>query len=83
MNRRLYVKTMVLPAVGLLLAGPMTGEALASSKATKASAGYVDHPAGSSKCSNCANYVKAGSMCQVVAGKVSPNGFCNFFSPAT
>lgn len=55
--------------------------AYASAKIPKLSAGYVNHVASSADCSTCANFVKSNSTCQVVAGIVSPKGFCNYYSP--
>lgn len=55
--------------------------AYASAKIPKLSAGYVNHAASSADCSSCANFVKSNSTCLVVAGIVSPNGFCNYYSP--
>lgn len=55
---------------------------------TKAGAGYADHPGpNGSRCDGCQFYVPDASKpssagtCQIVAGDISPNGYCGDFSP--
>lgn len=81
-SRRRYIKAVAVGTAGSALALASLRGARADSKATPAQAGYVDHPASDgSKCSTCANYIPTGSMCEQVAGVVSPNGFCNYYAP--
>ncbi|MGC9270663.1 hypothetical protein [Acidiphilium sp.] len=81
-DRRACLKGALLGVTGTMLANAGLRSAQASSKATKAQAGYIDHPApGGARCTTCTNYIPAGSMCQQVAGVVSPNGFCNYYVP--
>lgn len=49
---------------------------------------YQDTPKGDQKCSNCSLYIPGPSAdamghCQVVAGEVSPNGWCSAWAPAS
>jgi hypothetical protein len=81
-SRRAYIKAVSVGTIGAALSLASLRGARAESKATPAQAGYVDHPASDgSKCSTCANYIPTGSMCEQVAGVVSPNGFCNYYTP--
>ncbi|MDD4935533.1 MAG: hypothetical protein PHT60_07120 [Acidiphilium sp.] len=81
-NRRAYLKAAIIGTAGSVFVLTALRRAQASSKATRVSAGYIGHPASDgSKCSTCANYISAGSKCEQVAGIVSPNGFCNFYTP--
>jgi len=82
-NRRNWLKAATAGLAGTVAAAAVsTGVADASSKATKAQAGYVDHPGtGGAKCSTCANYIPTGSKCMQVQGVVSANGFCNYYAP--
>lgn len=81
-SRRTYLKAASAGVAGTVAAVAFGGSAKASSKATKAQADYVDHPgSGGAKCSTCVNYIPTGSKCMQVQGVVSPNGFCNFYSP--
>lgn len=41
---------------------------------------YQDHPKGDQKCSICAHFVPPNA-CQIVAGDISPNGWCGVFTP--
>lgn len=81
-NRRTYLKAASAGLAGTVAAVAFAGTARASSKATKAQAGYVDHPGtGGAQCSTCANYIPTGSKCMQVQGVVSPHGFCNYYAP--
>ena len=42
-------------------------------------AGYQDKPKGKQMCSNCGHF-KPPSSCDLVAGTISPNGWCNLYS---
>lgn len=53
----------------------------AAGKASKPAVQYQDHPKGKSDCANCANFIpgksaEAGGGCVVVAGDISPKGWC-------
>lgn len=52
----------------------------AQAKVPQNSAKYQDSPKGSSKCEGCSQF-QAPDACKVVDGKVSPNGWCQLFSP--
>jgi hypothetical protein len=41
---------------------------------------YQDHPKGDQKCSICAHFIPPNA-CQIVAGDISPNGWCGVFTP--
>ncbi|WP_308387722.1 high-potential iron-sulfur protein [Acidithiobacillus sp. AMEEHan] len=61
-------------------------QAEASTLVSKASVHYQDHPSGQDMCSNCANFVPGASgsafgTCKVVAGKISPHGYCYDYVP--
>ncbi|MGA7802158.1 MAG: twin-arginine translocation signal domain-containing protein [Gammaproteobacteria bacterium] len=75
-----------------MLAGAAAGstllvgnEALAA-KAPKAAMQYQDHPKGGNDCSKCMQFIPGGSpkadgTCKVVAGSISPRGYCLAFTP--
>jgi hypothetical protein len=46
----------------------------------KAIAKYQDRPNGPQHCAICVNFAPPSS-CHVVSGKISPNGWCQFFTP--
>lgn len=61
-------------------------QAEASTLASKASVHYQDHPSGNDMCSNCANFILGSSAtamgtCKLVAGSISPDGFCYDYVP--
>jgi hypothetical protein len=73
----------VLPAMAALFA---SGTAIAQAKGSKAQFKYQDHPHGSAKCSGCKFFTpgksaKAMGLCKLVAGPISPNGWCIAYSP--
>ncbi len=75
------IKTLAaLPAAAAVLAATST-VAEAAATGSKTQFKYVDHPNGSKKCSNCSLYIanknsKKNGTCKVVAGSISPNGYC-------
>ena len=69
----------VLPALAATLAG-FTAPAEAA-KSSKAALKYQSSPKGGAKCSGCKFYIKgknakAAGQCSIVAGPISPNGWC-------
>ncbi len=65
-------------AVALALFGGADA-ALAQPKTSKKTAKYQDHPNKGQQCSAC-QYFHAPHTCQLVAGTISPNGWCSFFA---
>lgn len=49
--------------------------ASAQQKVSKEAMKYQDHPNGTMQCSNCMQF-EPPSSCKVVAGTISPNGYC-------
>jgi hypothetical protein len=71
-----------LKALGLFgsaIAGATAVPALAAQKLTKTVAKYQDKPKGIQHCSICLQFEPPES-CKLVAGKISPNGWCQFFA---
>jgi hypothetical protein len=52
---------------------------LAQEKVTQANAKYQNHPNGQQRCDICQLF-RPPSSCQIVAGTISPNGWCQFFT---
>jgi hypothetical protein len=80
MSRRAFSRGVLgcaLCGVITLVLGPKL--AAAEAKMSKAAAKYQGHPKGSAKCSKCSSFVSPDS-CKVVAGSISPNGWCAHFS---
>lgn len=48
-------------------------------KASKAVAKYQNEPKGSEKCSNCNMWIEPNG-CTSVKGKISPDGWCKWYS---
>lgn len=51
----------------------------AAAKTSQKDAKYQDKPQGSDKCSGCTQF-QAPDACQVVDGKISPEGWCQLFA---
>jgi hypothetical protein len=72
----------VLPAIAGFLASATT---IAEAKISPASVKYQTHPKGKEKCSGC-RFFQAGKSasamgtCTIVAGAISPNGWCMDFA---
>lgn len=50
-------------------------------KVSKAAARYQDRPRGQQRCGRCAHF-QAPNSCEIVAGRISPNGWSRFFKQA-
>lgn len=71
----------VLPGLALLFAGA----AARAAGTTQSAAKYQPVPKGKSQCSNCTYYIPASknggtATCKIVAGSVSPNGWCKYYA---
>jgi hypothetical protein len=77
LSRRAVLKGAALLAG--LAAIPLTVEAAGT--ASKSSMQYQDHPKGDQECSSCLQFIpgktaSAMGQCKVVAGAISPHGWC-------
>jgi len=73
-------------AIGAFAA--LRAEADAGPSMDQKTAAYVTHPVGGKQCSGCSLYLpakknpmKSDGACKLVKGKISPRGWCKFFSP--
>jgi hypothetical protein len=71
-------RRIVLPVALLTTFWPETW-ASAQEKVEKANAKYQDNPNGQQRCEICLQFEPPGS-CKLVAGKISPHGWCQFFA---
>jgi hypothetical protein len=55
--------------------GGQPGES-SGGKLAQAKVKYQDQPKGEQSCANCLNFLPESSTCRVVAGQVSPQGWC-------
>ena len=77
-------------ALPLIIAGTASLPAVAQSASTasaqgggtvpKAQAKYQEQPKGDQSCAKCQQFVAETSTCKVVAGRVSPQGWCMFWA---
>ncbi|MDE2225543.1 MAG: high-potential iron-sulfur protein [Xanthomonadaceae bacterium] len=85
MSRRAALRLLAGAAASLPLLGwaasspPEAAEAIGT--VAKSAVQYQDHPKGSSFCANCANFIPsrkqgAPGHCTIVAGDISPKGWC-------
>lgn len=56
----------------------VTDRTVAQGKATKEAVQYQDSPKNGQKCDDC-RFFEAPEGCQVVEGKISPQGWCSLF----
>ena len=77
LSRRGFLRRAALVAgAGALAGGAVVGPAAAqSSKVTQAMAKYQPTPKNGQRCSGCSQF-QAPAACKIVAGKVSPAGWC-------
>lgn len=77
-SRRVFLSgsAAALGAVGLAAITTKKAEA----KVPQVAVGYQDKPNGSQECSNCRVFIPPHS-CKVVAGTISPQGWCEMWAP--
>jgi hypothetical protein len=82
-RRRGFLKS---AAASIGMAVVLARRALADALVSKDSVSYQTTPSDGSQCSQCKNFVPgaagADGTCKVVAGSISPTGYCLAFSPA-
>ncbi len=67
-------------ALGSAAIATMVSQAAAQQKISQADATYQGTPKGGLHCDGCANF-QAPNACKFVQGNVSPNGWCQLFTP--
>ncbi|SFQ14661.1 High potential iron-sulfur protein [Nitrosomonas cryotolerans] len=85
-SRRDAIKIAAIGAAVVPLLGTGLLQAADSSKASKSEMQYRDEPNGKQECSNCIQFIpgktsKDDGECKVVAGSISPQGWCNAYAP--
>lgn len=51
-------------------------------KVSKEEALYQDEPRAGEKCEACVHFIPEQSACEIVAGRISPQGWSKYFEPA-
>jgi hypothetical protein len=78
-RRGLITRLAIAGAAGVVGAGVMSRRAAAASaKLPPNEIGYQGSPKGNSRCELCVNW-QAPNACKVVAGAISPSGWCGLF----
>jgi len=67
-------------ALGAATAATVVRQAAAQEKISQAVASYQGKPNGNNHCELCANF-QPPNACRFVQGEISPNGWCQLFSP--
>ena len=67
-------------ALASLLVPLVPGTASAQQKVTKQMVQYQESPKQGHECSGCSNF-EAPASCKVVAGQISPHGWCSIWTP--
>jgi hypothetical protein len=79
-SRRRFLHRSAAVVGGIGLAGAVAARSQAAdTKVAQNLVGYQDSPKGSQECSNC-QYFQPPNACQVVAGKISPTGWCKMWA---
>ena len=84
LSRRRVFQTLIGSAavIGAALSLVSAEQADAQSKTPKKVAKYQDHPNKGQQCSTC-RFFRPPKSCQLVAGDISPNGWCSFYAKKT
>lgn len=78
LRRRDFLRLMTYSCAAVPLVWITPNRAKAQGKAAKEAVNYQDSPKGDQKCDGCRFFTPPDS-CQVVEGKISPNGWCSLF----
>ncbi|MGH6778220.1 MAG: high-potential iron-sulfur protein [Bradyrhizobium sp.] len=78
-RRQLFPTLFAGAAMAAALSLGLSESAEAQSKVSKTIAKYQDQPNGGNECSLC-QFFQGPHSCQLVAGDISPNGWCSFFA---
>ena len=78
-TRRSLLKSAALAAGSALAATLLPARPANAQKTPQSSVSYQDKPNNGQKCADC-NFFQAPHACQVVAGEISPNGWCKLFT---
>lgn len=73
-SRRACLKLALIPPAALVLG--RIGHA--AEKTPKAAVNYQDTPQAGQQCSGCVHFIDGG-QCKLVAGEISPQGWCTLF----
>ncbi len=85
-SRRSVLNGAAMLAGAAAVPGLMASKQALAGKAPKAAMQYRDHPNGNKECSICMQFIpgknpKANGTCKVVAGSISPHGYCIAWAP--
>ena len=75
-SRRLLLRAALVAGGGAALWA--SGMQPAEAKMPQKASGYQTSPKGKQSCSNCSHF-EPPSSCGIVAGKISPHGWCRFY----
>jgi hypothetical protein len=83
-SRRIILRRIATAGPAALLATTLattlaSQDAAASGSVPQTAAGYQDKPNGDKRCDGCSHFA-APSSCKVVAGVISPSGWCKLFA---
>jgi hypothetical protein len=78
-SRRRFLRRSAALVGGIGLAGVTARSPAAETKVAKNLVGYQDSPHGSQECSNC-QYFEPPNACKLVAGTISPTGWCKLWA---
>ena len=78
MSRRAVLGSVAAFATATVIVAPASSRA--QQKVSKQAAQYRESPNGVQNCAGCRFFIQGGS-CQLVEGKIGPNGWCKLFQP--
>lgn len=79
-SRRCLLLAATAAAGTAIIVGADPPNAEADMKISESAVAYQDHPNGDRECSKCAEFQPPNS-CKMVAGTISPLGYCRIFKP--
>jgi hypothetical protein len=86
MSRGRLLQSLAIAPIAIGAFAAIKAQEADAAKTAQSAVLYVNHPNGAKKCSGCKFYIAAKSgkgngACQIVAGAISPNGYCVAYAP--
>lgn len=79
LSRSEMIEKLIAAPIAIGAFAALCAEAEAAATIDQKTAGYVTHPVGGKQCSGCVQF-EPPSACKLVKGKISPKGYCKFFT---
>ncbi len=79
LSRSEMIEKLIVAPIAIGAFAALCAEADAAATIDQKTAAYVPHPVGGKQCDKCIQF-QPPSACKLVKGKISPKGYCKFYT---